>query len=81
MHSSDFSYPRGSVSDSAHASIALNAQDRIESAAFLTHFDILIYPCHSDNVIYPLNEVLLLCLLETLAGAEAFVGIALFGVK
>jgi len=30
---------------------------------------------------HPLNEALLLCLLATLAGAETFVDIALFGVK
>jgi len=46
---------------STHASIALNAQARIESAAFLTHFDALVDPCQSGKDIYPLNEVLLLC--------------------
>ena len=30
---------------------------------------------------YPLDEVLLLCLLAVLAGAESFVDIARFGVK
>jgi DDE_Tnp_1-associated len=32
-------------------------------------------------VIYPLDEVLLLCLLAVLAGAESFVEIARFGTK
>jgi len=61
------------MSDPTHASVALNAQARIESAAFLTHFDALVDPRQSGKVIYPLNEVLLLCLLATLAGAETFV--------
>jgi len=69
------------MSAPTHASIALNAQARIESAAFLTHFNALVDPRQSGKVIYPLNEVLLLCLLATLAGAETFVDIALFGVK
>jgi DDE_Tnp_1-associated len=32
-------------------------------------------------VTYPLDEILLLCLLAVLAGAETFVDIALFGSK
>jgi hypothetical protein len=32
-------------------------------------------------VCYPLDEILLLCLLAVLAGAECFTEIALFGVK
>jgi len=60
---------------------ALNAQAQTESAAFLTHFDALVDQRQRGKVIYPLNEVLLLCLLATLAGAETFVDIALFGVK
>jgi len=32
-------------------------------------------------VVYPLNEILLLCLLAVLAGAETFVDIARFGRK
>jgi len=32
------------MSDPAHASIALNAQARIESAAFLIRFDALVDP-------------------------------------
>jgi hypothetical protein len=32
-------------------------------------------------VIYPLDEMLLLCLLAVLAGAETFVNVARFGAK
>lgn len=52
-----------------------------ESTAFLAHFDALPDPRQPGKVIYPLDEVLLLCLLATLAGAETFVDIATFGVK
>ena len=38
-------------------------------------------PRQSGKVIYPLDEVLLLCLLAVLAGAETFVDIARFGEK
>jgi hypothetical protein len=38
-------------------------------------------PRQPGKVIYPLDEVLLLCLLAMLAGAETFVDIALFGEK
>jgi len=69
------------MSVSTVASTAPNAQAQVESAAFLTHFDALVDPRKRGTVIYPLNKVLLLCLLATLAGAEIFVNIALFGVK
>jgi|GEM_PF-2932738 len=49
------------MSDPTHARIVLNTQARIESTAFLTHFDALVDPRQSGKVIYPLNEVLLLC--------------------
>jgi len=38
-------------------------------------------PRQRGKVIYPLQEVLLLCLLAVLAGAETFVDIARFGQK
>jgi hypothetical protein len=38
-------------------------------------------PRQTGKVIYPLAEVLLLCLLAVLAGAESFVDIARFGEK
>jgi predicted transposase YbfD/YdcC len=50
-----------------------------ESVVFLQHFKDLRDPRQGGKVIYPLEEVLLLCLLAVLAGAEAFTDIARFG--
>ena len=52
-----------------------------ESVVFLGHFKDLPDPRQPGKVIYPLDEVLLLCLLAVLAGAETFVDIARFGEK
>ena len=52
-----------------------------ESIVFLGYFKDLSDPRQQGKVIYPLNEVLLLCLLAVLAGAETFTDIALFGEK
>ena len=52
-----------------------------ETVVFLSHFKDLRDPRQQGKVAYPLDEVLLLCLLGVLAGAEAFTEIALFGVK
>ena len=52
-----------------------------EAVVFLNHFKDLPDPRQLGKVIYPLDEVLLLCLLAVLAGAEAFVDIARFGEK
>jgi predicted transposase YbfD/YdcC len=52
-----------------------------ESVAFLDYFSDLPDPRQLSKVIYPLAEILLLCLLAVLAGAETFTGIALFGKK
>ena len=52
-----------------------------EAVVFLNHFKDLPGPRQLGKVIYPLDEVLLLCLLAMLAGAEAFVDIARFGEK
>jgi hypothetical protein len=52
-----------------------------ETVVFLSHFNDLHDPRQQAKVTYPLDEVLLLCLLGVLAGAEAFTEIALFGVK
>jgi predicted transposase YbfD/YdcC len=52
-----------------------------ESIVFLDYFADLKDPRQQGKVIYPLAEVLLLCLLAVLAGAETFVDIALFGEK
>src|ERR671925_740795 len=52
-----------------------------ETLVFLEHFRDLPDPRQRGKVIYPLDEVLLLCLLAVLAGAETFVDIARFGQK
>jgi predicted transposase YbfD/YdcC len=52
-----------------------------ETVVFLNHFKDLQDPRQQGKVTYPLDEVLLLCLMGVLAGAEAFTEIALFGVK
>ncbi len=52
-----------------------------ETVVFLRHFRDLRDPRQCGKVIYPLDEVLLLCLLGVLAGAECFTEIALFGAK
>ena len=52
-----------------------------EAVVFLSHFKDLPDPRQAGKVIYPLDEVLLLCLLAVLAGAETFVDVALFGEK
>ena len=52
-----------------------------EALVFLEHFRDLPDPRQRGKVIYPLNEVLLLCLMAVLAGAETIVDIARFGEK
>ncbi len=52
-----------------------------ETVVFLRHFEGLRDPRQCGKVIYPLDEVLLLCLLAVLAGAECFTEVALFGTK
>jgi predicted transposase YbfD/YdcC len=52
-----------------------------ETVVFLEHFKDLPDPRQLGKVIYPLAEVLLLCLLAVLGGAESFVEIARFGEK
>jgi predicted transposase YbfD/YdcC len=52
-----------------------------ETLVFLDYFKDLPDPRQRGKVIYPLDEVLLLCLLAVLAGAETFVDIARFGEK
>jgi len=52
-----------------------------DAVVFLNHFKDLPDPRQAGKVIYPLDEVLLLCLLAVLAGAESFVDIALFGER
>ncbi|MFL5255084.1 MAG: ISAs1 family transposase [Rhodopila sp.] len=52
-----------------------------ETVVFLSHFKDLPDPRQQGKVSYPLDEILLLCLLAVLAGAKCFTEIALFGVK
>jgi predicted transposase YbfD/YdcC len=52
-----------------------------ESIVFLDHFKGLSDPRQRGKITYPLGEVLLLCLLAVLGGAETFVDIARFGEK
>jgi predicted transposase YbfD/YdcC len=52
-----------------------------EVAIFLNHFKELRDPRQPGKVVYPLDEILLLCLLAVLAGSENFTEIALFGEK
>jgi predicted transposase YbfD/YdcC len=52
-----------------------------ESTVFLDHFKEMPDPRQRGKVIYPLDEVLLLCLLAVLGGAETFCDIARFGEK
>jgi hypothetical protein len=52
-----------------------------EAIGFLGCFRDFPDPRQRGKVIYPLEEVLLLCLLAVLAGAETFVDIARFGQK
>lgn len=52
-----------------------------ETVVFLDHFRALADPRQSGKVLYPLDEVLLLCLLAVLAGADTFCDIARFGEK
>jgi predicted transposase YbfD/YdcC len=52
-----------------------------ETVVFLDYFKDLPDPRQRGKVIYPLAEVLLLCLLAVLGGAETFVDIARFGEK
>jgi predicted transposase YbfD/YdcC len=50
-----------------------------ETVVFLNHFKDLTDPRQAGKVAYPLDEILLLCLLAVLAGADTITDIALFG--
>jgi hypothetical protein len=52
-----------------------------ETVVFLSHFKDLEDPRQQGKVSYPLPEILLLCLLAVLAGAQTMTDIALFGCK
>ena len=52
-----------------------------ETVVFLRYFENLPDPRQMGKVSYPLAEILLLCLLAVLAGADAITEIALLGEK
>lgn len=52
-----------------------------EGVVFLDYFRDFPDPRQAGKVVYPLDEILLLCLLAVLAGAETFTDIARFGTK
>ena len=52
-----------------------------ETVVFLRYFEALPDPRQAGKVTDPLDEILLLCLVAVLAGADCFTEIALFGVK
>ncbi len=52
-----------------------------EAVVFLSYFDDLPDSRQAGKVVYPLDELLLLCLLAVLAGAETITDIARFGDK
>jgi predicted transposase YbfD/YdcC len=61
--------------------VACDAGAIAETVVFLSHFKDLPDGRQSAKVRYPLDEVLLLCLLAVIAGAEAITDIARFGDK
>jgi predicted transposase YbfD/YdcC len=61
--------------------VAVDCAVFLEAVVFLRYFEDLPDPRQRGKVLYPLDEVLLLCLLAVLAGAETFVDIARFGDK
>jgi predicted transposase YbfD/YdcC len=52
-----------------------------EGIVFLEYFRDLPDPRQAGKVVYPLDEIVLLCLLAVLAGAETFTDVARFGTK
>ncbi len=61
--------------------VAADGEALAEAIVFLSYFKALPDSRQSGKVIYPLDEVLLLCLLAVLAGAETITDIARFGQK
>jgi hypothetical protein len=53
----------------------------VETTVFLQYFKDMPDRRQAGKVVYPLDEILLLCLFAILAGAEAFTDIARFGEK
>lgn len=60
---------------------AANCSALTETTVFLYYFKDMSDHRQAGKVIYPLDEILLLCLLGVLAGAETFTDIARFGEK
>jgi predicted transposase YbfD/YdcC len=60
---------------------AANCSALAETTVFLYYFKDMPDHRQAGKVIYPLDEILLLCLLGVLAGAETFTDIARFGEK
>ena len=52
-----------------------------QAVVFLSHFMDLPDPRQRSKIVYPLDEILLLCLLAVLVGAETIADIARFGEK
>jgi hypothetical protein len=52
-----------------------------ETVVFLNYFKDLHDPRQQGKVCYPLEEILLLCLLAVVAGAETITEIAIFGAR
>ena len=61
--------------------VAPDGEALAETLVFLRYFQDLPDPRQAGKVMYPLAEVLLLCLLAVLAGAETITDIARFGDK
>ncbi len=61
--------------------VAPDGEAFAEAIVFLSHFNDLPDSRQAGKVMYPLDEVLLLCLLAVLAGAETITDIARFGDK
>ena len=61
--------------------VACDGEAIAETVVFLNHFNDLPDPRQRGKVMYPLAEVLVLCLLAVLAGAETITDIARFGDK
>src|ERR1700756_5328966 len=75
-----------SRSSDSHMGISMdedaeNFEALAEATVFLSYFKELPDHRQAGKVTYPLDEILLLCLLAVLAGAEAFTDIARFGEK
>lgn len=61
--------------------IGPNCPALAETTVFLSYFKDMPDRRQAGKITYPLDEILLLCLLAVLAGAEAFTDIARFGEK